>query len=121
MELIETNDNCDENVDQTEENEDIINELIKLGFANKDEILNAMKIVINKKDINSIVEQIEENRSKSQLETITNEMKAKNNTNHNDKKTETETIKTQPETKENKENKENGDGNTYQFPVSVYV
>ena len=39
-------------------NEDIINQLIVLGVGTRDEIINAINNVINKNDINSILDYI---------------------------------------------------------------
>eukprot|EP01084_Bolivina_argentea_P214385 363967_1 len=76
------------------EDEDIITELIKLYQFKREEIVSAMQTVVNKHDINAIVEHITQNQSKSQLKD----------------------IKQETESKEEKKEKEEE-----RFPVSVYI
>eukprot|EP01083_Nonionella_stella_P008718 25195_1 len=122
------NDNADDPV-----NEDIVNELIKLYQYERNDILSAMKQVVNKNDINAIVEYITQTQSMatqlindimiSACDTQTKTEKTKPNADKTESKQNTTSNEPTPKkSKKNtkKESKEN-DRELQRFPIVVFV
>ena len=54
-------------------NEDIISQLIKFNIGTREEIIAAMKVVVNKNDINEIANFVMNNNEKKQINLFNND------------------------------------------------
>ena len=62
-------------LNNTDNNEDIIQELINLNVGTRNEIISAMQFVVNKNDINEISNYLLDNEQKKQYHSFMNNVK----------------------------------------------